>query len=239
MLVDYSDSESESEQKRAKSPLPLTPPKSGLLTLLPKPKGARKNAKDSVEDNGPKKIIVNLPKHKDDDADDGPPAKKARIRGGSGLSAMLPAPKRSGATIKNAPQPQPLPLPPAPQEVKVPGFTTVSKGSEDEKLPLVGNGGGNGSSSTRFVPQSLARKPIQPASSFKKSGGAASRPVPVKPKVSLFGAGMIYFLLRYIKQSIPTYQNRPKLVCCYKIYNKNYSYRRISTDNAHCSKTSK
>lgn len=193
MLVDYSDSESESgEQKRPTPPPPIPTLKlGGLSALLPKPKGARKTAKNSGEETGPKKIIVNLPKIKDNDPEDGPPTKRARIGGGSGLSAMLPAPKRSGATAKNAYPPPPPPL--AAQEVKDPSSEVVEHNEEDKKAPSGGNGSVSAASSTRFVPQSVARKPIQPASSFKRSGGTGgtTRPAPTKPKVSLFGSGII------------------------------------------------
>lgn len=189
MLVDYSDSESESEQqKRSASPPPLSPPykSGGLSALLPKPKGARKN---TSEENGPKKFIVNLPKFKNDDPEDGPPAKKARVGCGSGLSAMLPAPKRSGAAAKNAPPPPPLP-PPA-WETKNSGSETIIQAGVGNSTPSGGKGFVSVASSTRFVPQSVARKPIQPASAFKKTGsiGDAARLAPVKPKVSLFGSG--------------------------------------------------
>lgn len=180
MLVDYSDSESESEkQKSSTSPLPLPPLKSGgLSALLPKPKGARKN---NGEDNGPKKIIVNLPKLKHDDLEDGPPTKKARVGGGSGLSAMLPAPKRSGTAAKNPP-------PPTVSDIKNPSSETITQTEAGDKAPSSGNGFVSVASSTRFVPQSVVRKPIQPTSVFKKPGGAA-RLVTSKPKVSLFGSG--------------------------------------------------
>lgn len=181
MLVDYSDSESESEkQKRSTSALPLPPLKSGgLSALLSKPKGARKN---NSEGGGPKKIIVNLPKLKHDDLEDGPSTKKARVGGGSGLSAMLPAPKRSGTTAKNPPPP------PTVSEIKNPSSETIMQTEAGNKAPSSGNGFVSVASSTRFVPQSVARKPIQPTSAFKKPGGAA-RPVTTKPKVSLFGLG--------------------------------------------------
>lgn len=183
MLVDYSDSESESEkQKKSTSPLPLPPLKSGgLSALLPKPKGVRKN---NGEDNGPKKIIVNLPKLKHDDLEDGPQTKKVRVGGGSGLSAMLPAPKRSGTAAKNPL----LPPPPTVSEIKSPSSETIMQKEVGDKAPSSGNGFVSVASSTRFVPQSVARNPIQPTSAFKKPGGAA-KPATAKPKISLFGSG--------------------------------------------------
>lgn len=191
MLVDYSDSESESEQQKGSAfppPLSPTPKSGGLSALLPKPKGTRKNT--SEEKNGPKKFIVNLPKFKNDDPEDGPPAKKARVGGGSGLSAMLPAPKRSWAAAKNAPPPPPPPPPPA-WETKNSGSETIMQAGVGNSTPSGGKGFVSVASSARFVPQSVARKPIQPASAFKKTGGIgdATRLAPVKPKVSLFGSG--------------------------------------------------
>jgi hypothetical protein len=202
-LVDYtSDSDSESEQKRSTPPPPpqSQPQRPGLSALLPKPKGARKAAGGGGEDNGPKKIIVNLPKLKDNEVDDGPPTKKTKIGGGSGLSSMLPAPKRSGAVMKNAPPPPPPPTPPpsAPsvaQETQNVDEGATERVEEDKKQSLRENEGVN--RSTRFVPQSVARKPIQPTSSFKHSGaikGAASKSTSTKQKISLFGAGMIEIL---------------------------------------------
>lgn len=189
MLVDYSDSESESEQQKNPTPPPPSPPPKfgGLSALLPKPKGVQKNAKGGGEDNGPKKFIVNLPKVKNEDLEDEPPAKKARIGGGSGLGAMLPAPKRSGAAAKNAPPP-----PPEAQEFKDSSRKAMEEAGEDmKKTPPIGNGFVSVASSTRFVPQSVARKPIQPTSSFKKQGGpgGVKGPAAAKTKVSLFGSG--------------------------------------------------
>lgn len=190
MLVDYSDSESESEkQKKQTLPPPLQRPKPGGLSgLLPKPRGARGNTR---EENGPKKIIVNLPKPKHD-LENGPPTKKARVGGGSGLSAMLPAPKRSGTTVKNAPPPPPPPPPPPTVwETKNPSSETIIQTETGDKAPTGGSGFVSVASSTRFVPQSVARKPIQPASTFKRAGGTGgtTRPATAKPKVSLFGSG--------------------------------------------------
>ncbi|KAI5851262.1 hypothetical protein DFP73DRAFT_472445 [Morchella snyderi] len=195
-LVDYtSDSDSESEQKQSTpSPPQSQPQRPGLSALLPKPKGARKAAGGGGEDNNPKKIIVNLPKFKDNEAGDRPPAKRTKIGGGSGLSSMLPAPKRSGAITRNAPPSPPPPTPPsAPpvaQETHNVDEGTIEKVEEDQKQSLRENEGVN--RSTRFVPQSVARKPIQPTSSFKHSGAiksTASKSTATKQKISLFGAG--------------------------------------------------
>lgn len=177
MLVDYSDSESESEQqKKPTPPSPLRP--SSPSVLPPKPKGTRKN---TGEDSGPKKIIVNLPKPKNDDLEDGPPTKKARI--GGGLSAMLPAPKRSGTARKS----MPLPPPPAARETKNSTSETTIQAETDNEASS-GGSGFSVASSTRFVPQSVARKPIQPTSAFRKPGSTTG-PASAKPKVSLFGSG--------------------------------------------------
>lgn len=200
-LVDYtSDSDSESEQKPSTPPPPQSQPqRPGLSALLPKPKGARKTAGGGGEDSGPKKIIVNLPKLNDNEVDDGPPTKKTKIGGSSGLSSMLPAPKRSGAVMRNAPPPSPpTPPPSAPsvaQETHNVDEGAIERVEEDKKQSLRENEGVN--RSTRFVPQSVARKPIQPTSSFKHSGAiksATSKSTATKQKVYLFGAGMIEIL---------------------------------------------
>lgn len=191
MLVDYSDSESETEQQK-RSALPPSLPlvkSNGLSALLPKPKGTRKN---TSEENGPKKFIVNLPKLKKDDPEDGPPVKKARVGGGSGLGAMLPAPKRSGAVAKNAYLPSPSPPPPPPaRETKNSDLGTIIQAEPDDKASSGEEGFVSVASSTRFVPQSVARKPIQPASTFKKLGSTTgtARPTPIKSKMYLFGSG--------------------------------------------------
>lgn len=196
-LVDYtSDSDSESEQIPSTPPPPQSQPqRPGLSALLPKPKGARKTAGGGGEDNGPKKIIVNLPKLNDNEVDDGPPTKKTKIGGGSGLSSMLPAPKRSGAVMRNAPPPPPPPAPSIPQETHNVDEGATERVGEGKKQSLRENESVN--RSTRFVPQSVARKPIQPTSSFKHSGAiksTTSKSTATKQKVSLFGAGMIEIL---------------------------------------------
>jgi len=187
MLVNYSDSESDSEDQKPK-PSPQRSSvsrKTGLSALLPKPKDSQKTGQDGdIVAAGPKKFIVNLPKlDAQGDSGDGPPTKKFRIGGGSsGLSAMLPAPKRSGATAKADPKPSPSPI-----EHGTDRETTG--GAVGEPVPT----GRTTSASAMFVPQSVARKPIQPASAFKKSSGTGvvkpRSQVPTKAKVSLFGAG--------------------------------------------------
>ncbi|BFZ60394.1 hypothetical protein YB2330_001430 [Saitoella coloradoensis] len=102
-LVDYgsdSDDEEVHQQPAAKSSglgSMLPPPKkaSGLVSMLPPPKKG-----------GPRKIIVDLPDVSKGDIEDiGEPAqKKPRIGGGAtGLSALLPAPKRAPAATAPAP----------------------------------------------------------------------------------------------------------------------------------------
>ncbi|RPB01848.1 hypothetical protein L873DRAFT_1675161 [Choiromyces venosus 120613-1] len=186
MLVNYSDSESDSEvQKPELSPQRSTlSRKTGLSALLPKPKGSQKTGQDGdTVTAGPKKFVVNLPKlDSQDDIADGPPTKKIRTSGGgSGLSAMLPAPKKSGVTARADPNPPPSP---------------IEHGTDretDEAVKESAQSTRTTSSSTVFVPQSVARKPIQPASAFKKSSETgAVKPrsqVSTKTKVSLFGAG--------------------------------------------------
>jgi len=187
MLVNYSDSESDSEDQKPK----LSPQRSslsrkaGLSDLLPKPKESQKTGQDGdIVAAGPKKFIVNLPKlDTQGDGADGPPTKKLRTGGGgSGLSAMLPAPKRSGATAKADTKPSPSPI-----EHGTDKETT--DGAANEPVPT----GRATSASAVFVPQSVARRPIQPTSAFKKSSGAGvvkpRSQVPTKAKVSLFGAG--------------------------------------------------
>ncbi|KAF8540247.1 hypothetical protein BDD12DRAFT_735205 [Trichophaea hybrida] len=193
--LDYSDSDaSDSEQKtiapvpapaptRAASPPPPTK-LSGLSALLPKPK-SRKHKDPIADKDAPKKIVVNLPKFDQDD-EDGRPAKKARTGGTSGLSALLPAPKRSGATKREgdalAATSDPV------GNVK----NTESGGSKDAAEQTKSKIKATSASNTMFVPQSVARKPIQPMSAFRQKGtvNASGKPKaePLKPKVSLFGS---------------------------------------------------
>ncbi|KAI5778672.1 mitotic checkpoint regulator, MAD2B-interacting-domain-containing protein [Geopyxis carbonaria] len=203
MLVDYSDSDASDTEVQntnaAPAPVRTSPPKNtgSLAALLPKPKG-RKNKDASAVDQGPKKIIVNLPKISDEEFNQ-PPTKKARIGGGggSGLSAMLPAPKRSSAAKAN-----PV-APPVPSSSKAPesGIKDETKmegikSTEDKEGP--NEKSKSKATNTTFVPQSVARKPIQPMSAFRKKAAATAtssvgimNKVPAKPKVSLFGSAPI------------------------------------------------
>jgi len=184
MDLDYSSSDDESTSATAPPPPPSKKP-SGLSALLPKPK-SRKQKDEAVDKDAPKKIVVNLPKFDDDEeVRDGRPAKKARIAG-SGLSSMLPAPTRSGAA-KAAGAPPP---PEVKEEVRAEKGTSTTTATEsvetvETQKPVSAN-------NTMFVPQSVARKPIQPMSAFRKKGVAAAggktKAQPAKPKVSLFGA---------------------------------------------------
>lgn len=184
MLVDYSSSESESDTPQEKVPSPPSPPlkKTSLSALLPKPKGPRKLADSSGDATTPKKIIVNLPKlSADDEGTDAPPTKKARVGGGgSGLSSILPAPRRSGAAVGSITKP----LPP----VRSTEDRADGERNGADKGPTIGSRAGG--SSTMFVPQSVTKRPIQPASAFKKSTGGVAN-TQVKPKVSLFGSGAV------------------------------------------------
>jgi hypothetical protein len=184
--LDYgSDSDSEQTTPAAAPPPPAPSKPSGLAALLPKPKSRKQKDAEGVAKDAPKKIVVNLPKVDDLD-DDAPPAKKARIGGGgggSGLSALLPAPKRSGAAKQHAPPPPP---PPTEEAASEEAATTTT---EEIKKPAA-----TSETNTMFVPQSVARKPIQPMSAFKKKKGAAGagakpKVEAPKPTVSLFGAG--------------------------------------------------
>jgi hypothetical protein len=173
--LDYG-SDSDTEQTPAPPPPPPSKP-SGLAALLPKPKSRKQKEAEGANKDAPKKIVVNLPKFDDVD-EDAPPAKKARTGGGgSGLSALLPAPKKSGATKQHAPPP------PAAETVSEEAATSTT---EEIKKPAPTTG-----SNTMFVPQSVARKPIQPMSAFKKKGAAGAGAKPKveapKPTVSLFG----------------------------------------------------
>ncbi|KAL4893066.1 mitotic checkpoint regulator, MAD2B-interacting-domain-containing protein [Aspergillus ambiguus] len=99
-LVAYSDSEaSDSEPETPNTSQPLAP------------KPAQTDAKTSktiVDRSNPRKIRVALPEIKpetstDQDGEDGPARKKARIGGGgafSGFNSFLPAPKRNAATAE-------------------------------------------------------------------------------------------------------------------------------------------
>lgn len=179
---------SDSDTEQTPAPVPVPPPRppkpsSGLSALLPKPKSRKQRETSGADKDAPKKIVVNLPKIDDEGDEDSRPAKKARSGGGgSGLSALLPAPKRSGAAKKDAPPPPPPPPPPEPSTEEP--FTTTATGTGEKKA--IG-------SNTMFVPQSVARKPIQPMSAFRKraASGVGAKPKAPKPQVSLFGAGAI------------------------------------------------
>lgn len=188
MLVDYSDSESDSESKSVvptpapPAPEPSAPAKPsfglGLAALLPKPKSREKGAAAS---DGPTKIVVNLPKVEDDDLDE-PPSKKFKTSGVS-LNDLLPAPKNSGVPATNADAE-------STQEKKKKDEDRIEKDRlAKEGWESVGDKGKKPAASTMFVPQSVARKPIQPMSAFKKSSSAAPKKEVVKPKMSLFGSG--------------------------------------------------
>ena len=96
MLVNYSESEaSESEEKpqstKAQKPTTAHPTKPAFQKV--------------VDRSNPHKIRVNLPEADkdvvgDEEEEQGPPAKKARVGGGSfgGFNSFLPAPKRAAAT---------------------------------------------------------------------------------------------------------------------------------------------
>lgn len=190
--LDYSDSDaSDSEQHTGTAPPPPTAT-SGLFALLPKPKSRKhRDATAAATDrDAPKKIVVNLPKLDKEDEDDRP-AKKARTGGLSALSALLPAPKRSGTAAKNA------------GDAVATGAAAASAGGPPES-----GGGAEGAaeralpeanatsaSNTAFVPQSVARKPIQPMSAFRKKGpaGPAAKPKAelARPRGSLFGSGWL------------------------------------------------
>jgi len=118
------------------------------------------------------------------------PVKKLRTGGGSGLSAMLPAPKRSSAA-KAAAAVQPV----VNNETEAigprePDANTVERNKEEKSAETKETM--NARSSTIFVPQSVAKKPIQPTSAFKKqteSTKIISKASLPKPKTSLFGSG--------------------------------------------------
>ncbi|OAK97367.1 hypothetical protein IQ06DRAFT_296520 [Phaeosphaeriaceae sp. SRC1lsM3a] len=96
-LIAYSDSESDGEAPPAPKP---------ALKQAPKP-----TFQKVVDRANPGRIKVNLPgasqskAEKDDIESDAPPAKKARLGGGSafgGFNAMLPAPKKPAVTASSA-----------------------------------------------------------------------------------------------------------------------------------------
>lgn len=113
-LVSYSDSEaSDSEQENVTQPQP----KKDTSTPAPPPKqpssSSGANFQSIVDRGNPRKIRVALPEIKpestadgDQEGEDGPARKKARIGGGgggtfSGFNAMLPAPKRKPVADTN------------------------------------------------------------------------------------------------------------------------------------------
>lgn len=203
MLVDYnSDSDSDSA---ATAPAPA-PASAGPASKL---KPGSLIQKDST---GVRKIVVQLPDASTVDADE-PPTKRARVGGGglSGLSALLPAPKRSGAntplvSMKNsegvgrvlgggAARKEDEFLVVMPEEnqgpEEEPPIASSPKEKEEERkaAPV------SVATTTQFIPQSVSRKPIQPASAFRRKGATkttspASATLAAKPaKVSLFGSG--------------------------------------------------
>ncbi|CCX08480.1 Similar to Cell cycle control protein cwf20; acc. no. Q9USK4 [Pyronema omphalodes CBS 100304] len=205
--LDYgSDSDSSETETFVTPRAPSPPPKptSGLFSLLPKPKkGKDKDA--NANPDAPKKIVVNLPKF--DDVEEDRPAKKARTGGGiSGLSAMLPAPKRKA----------PVGAPPPPPSIEEPVHEPVMK--EDKELPKIE---ATSKANTAFIPQSLARKPIQPMSAFKKkkgttgagasaaSAGATKKVESPKPQVSLFGSVSTVASAPKRKKTVPTGEYKP------------------------------
>ncbi|GAO48816.1 hypothetical protein SAICODRAFT_6895 [Saitoella complicata NRRL Y-17804] len=103
-LVDYgsdSDDGQEVQQQPAAKP-------SGLASMLPPPKKASRlgSMLPPPKKGGPRKIMVNLPELSKEGIEDigEPNQKKPRIGGGaSGLSALLPAPKRAPAAPAPAP----------------------------------------------------------------------------------------------------------------------------------------
>ncbi|TGZ82457.1 hypothetical protein EX30DRAFT_394752 [Ascodesmis nigricans] len=207
MLVDYSDSDaSDTEsQKTVPPPEPEKKPVSGLAGLLPKPK---RRQKDVSTDDGPKKIVVNLPKIDEPELLEQPPSKIRRIGGGgSGLSSMLPAPKKrkeaeAAAETKNGTKGanKPRVLGGASAGAREVGFVRLpgevldveNEATAPPKPPPVSG------SATMFIPQSVVgKKTIQPMSAFRKKGGKAATGTikvagagvpPPKPKVSLFGS---------------------------------------------------
>ena len=190
----YSDSDA-SDTEQAPAPAPPPPKKpSGLAGLLPKPKSRASKHKDAAADPAaPKKIVVTLPKFDAADDDDDRPAKKARTGGMSGLNAMLPAPKRAAAAAKRelggaAAPPQPKAVDEAALEALEPRYSKPFEARAEDEGEKKATSKGN----TMFVPQSVARRPIQPMSAFRKKAPAAAgaaKAEPAKPKVSLFGSG--------------------------------------------------
>lgn len=209
MLVDYSDSDTSGSESPKSTPVTSEPPKkptSGLSGLLPKPK---RRQKDAGASDGPKKIVVNLPKVDDPELLDQPPSKIRRVGGGgSGLSSMLPAPKKrkEAEAAAAATENEGTGVPRKPRvlggasagarevgTVKMPGEGSDDEGVVETPKPAVVKG-----SNTMFVPQSVvAKKTIQPMSAFRKKGAsgttkgvkvAGANIAPPKPKVSLFGS---------------------------------------------------
>lgn len=207
MLVDYSDSDASDSESPKPTPVTSEPPKkptSGLSGLLPKPK---RRQKDAGASDGPKKIVVNLPKVDDAELLDQPPSKIRRVGGGgSGLSSMLPAPKKRKEAEAAAAENEGTGVLRKPRvlggasagarevgTVKMPGEGSDDEGVVETPKPAVVKG-----SNTMFVPQSVvAKKTIQPMSAFRKKGAtgttkavkvAGANIAPPKPKVSLFGS---------------------------------------------------
>ena len=194
--LDYSDSDvSDPEQDTGAAPPPPAPT-SGLFALLPKPKSRKhRDATTAATDrDAPKKIVVNLPKPDKEDEDDRP-AKKARTGGLSALSALLPAPKRSGAAGNAG-------------DAAATGAAATVTAAASAGGPVESGGVGEGAgertqpeinatsaTNTAFMPQSVARKTIQPMSAFRKKGpaGAAAKAKaePARPRGSLFGSGWL------------------------------------------------
>jgi len=188
--LDYSDSDASDSEQIATAPPPaqaLPSPKkpSSLSAFLPKPK-SRKHKDSRPDQDRPKKIVVALPKFDDDDDDEDRPAKRARTDGGSGLSAMLPAPKRAGAMKVDSAPMRDIVTEKISKDTEREDSQNHNGVGEQEKESDVRKP--STTTNPMFVPQSVTRKPIQPMSAFKKGPALKPKPQPTKPKVSLFGS---------------------------------------------------
>ncbi|KAF8415481.1 mitotic checkpoint regulator, MAD2B-interacting-domain-containing protein [Tirmania nivea] len=199
-LVDYS---SDSDSEITAPTLPSKPAASSSLSsslsaLLPKPKSKAGPSPIVASSGGSRKIVVGLAKAEEgagDAGDDGPPNKRARIGGGSGLrgglASMLPAPKKrvqngiggksetgtgnrsENWKARNGDGDGDVAIPkPRLEKEEVSGPRLKEEGKEKEvkrqppPKPVV-----------QFMPQNVARRTIKPMSSFRKKKAPGSEGV--------------------------------------------------------------
>ncbi|KAL2164473.1 hypothetical protein VTH06DRAFT_3689 [Thermothelomyces fergusii] len=203
-LVDYSDSESETETVQQKpAPTFAAPPtKKPFQKLLDRSSGTGK-------------IVVNLPAagaDPDADADDGqPPAKRAKVAGGSRFSnigSFLPPPKKTGA----AAAPKKTGSAPAPgvhlRTGAEPAF--VRGGGEEDEERRGGGGGGGGAA--RLNGDETAPSGVNGSTTASKAQAGPSIPEGQKPaeEVKLVGKPLMFKPLSVARKKAPATKAKKK-----------------------------